>query len=422
MSCPFATPAAASSGARQTDVSKVNVEQLRSDIIAALRTPKSIAFPIAMRVAWHASGTYDKRNGTGGSNGGTMRFPEEAAHEANNGLGIVRDMLHMVHKKHPHVSQADLWTYAGALSVELMGGPHVPFKFGRSDDADSRNCPEDGRLPNSLKGADHLREVFGRMGFSDREIVALSGGHTAGRNHSVRSGHDGPWTTNPLTFDNQYFRNLIDLEWKVKEWDGKMQYTDVATGKLAMLPTDMALRTDPDFRIWAELYARDQDAFFRDFSAAYAKLIALGCPAQCVASGADAERERLDASAEFREYAMHGSLDGMRRVAAKADVQAREANSGRTALHKAAFWGHVAATKYLVKDCGLKLDVVDSNGDAALHDAARFGHLEVAEILVAAGANTKIVNKEGMDVRAVAVEYGKQDVVAMLDKHIKSRL
>lgn len=27
-------------------------------------------------------------------------------------------------------------------------------------------------------GADHLREVFGRMGLSDKDIVALSGGHT----------------------------------------------------------------------------------------------------------------------------------------------------------------------------------------------------------------------------------------------------
>lgn len=27
-------------------------------------------------------------------------------------------------------------------------------------------------------GSDHLREVFGHMGLSDKDIVALSGGHT----------------------------------------------------------------------------------------------------------------------------------------------------------------------------------------------------------------------------------------------------
>lgn len=29
-----------------------------------------------------------------------------------------------------------------------------------------------------LLGTDHLRDVFGHMGLSDKDIVALSGGHT----------------------------------------------------------------------------------------------------------------------------------------------------------------------------------------------------------------------------------------------------
>lgn len=31
------------------------------------------AGPVLVRLAWHASGTYDKATGTGGSNGATMR-------------------------------------------------------------------------------------------------------------------------------------------------------------------------------------------------------------------------------------------------------------------------------------------------------------------------------------------------------------
>jgi hypothetical protein len=46
-------------------------------------------------------------------------------------------------------------------------------------------------LPDGALGADHIREVFGRMGFSDQEIVALSGAHALGRCHSDRSGFDG---------------------------------------------------------------------------------------------------------------------------------------------------------------------------------------------------------------------------------------
>lgn len=29
-----------------------------------------------------------------------------------------------------------------------------------------------------MSGTDHLRDVFGHMGLSDKDIVALSGGHT----------------------------------------------------------------------------------------------------------------------------------------------------------------------------------------------------------------------------------------------------
>ena len=55
-------------------------------------------------------------------------------------------------------------------------GPHIDWSPGRSDKIDGSACPEDGRLPDASKGAPHIRDVFNRMGFNDREIVALSGG------------------------------------------------------------------------------------------------------------------------------------------------------------------------------------------------------------------------------------------------------
>ena len=45
-----------------------------------------------------------------------------------------------------------------------------------------------------------------------------------------------------------------------------------------MLPTDICLTTDSGFRPYVEKYAADQEAFFRDFSAALAKLLANGTP------------------------------------------------------------------------------------------------------------------------------------------------
>lgn len=43
-----------------------------------------------------------------------------------------------------------------------------------------------------------------------------------------------------------------------------------------MLPADLALMQDPAFRKFVELYAKDETAFFVDFSAAFAKLMELG--------------------------------------------------------------------------------------------------------------------------------------------------
>jgi cytochrome c peroxidase len=55
--------------------------------------------PVLVRLAWHASGTYDAATGTGGSNGATMRFAPEGDHGANAGLKHARDFLEPVKRK-----------------------------------------------------------------------------------------------------------------------------------------------------------------------------------------------------------------------------------------------------------------------------------------------------------------------------------
>lgn len=115
------------------------------------------------------------------------------------------------------------------------------------------------------------------MGYSDREIVALSGAHTLGRCHADRSGFDGPWVVNPTRFSNQYFKLLSTRKWVPRKWDGPLQYETIVAGeKLMMLPTDMALMEDPTFREWVLKYAKDQNLFFKDFALAFGKLIELG--------------------------------------------------------------------------------------------------------------------------------------------------
>ena len=44
-------------------------------------------------------------------------------------------------------------------------------------------------MGSELATAQHLRDIFYRMGFDDREIVALSGAHAIGRCHEDASGY-----------------------------------------------------------------------------------------------------------------------------------------------------------------------------------------------------------------------------------------
>jgi len=233
--------------------------------------------PLLVRLAWHAAGTYDKASNTGGSNGATMRFPPESEWGANAGLVKARKWLEPIKQQFPWISYADLWTLAGTVAIEEMGGPAITWRPGRSDAADSKSCPPDGRLPAANKGASHIRDVFGRMGFSDQEMVALLGAHSLGRCHRDRSGYEGPWTRSPVTFSNEYFRLMLEEQWAPRKWDGPHQYANPA-GDLMMLPADLALIVDPAFKKYVELYAKDRATFDKDFAAAWQKLMELGVP------------------------------------------------------------------------------------------------------------------------------------------------
>lgn len=247
----------------------------------ALSRCQSLTYPSDCR---HASGTYDAETDTGGSNGAGMRFEQEAGDPANAGLEHARAFLEPVKQRHPWISYSDLWTLAGVVAIKEMGGPDIEWKPGRTDFVDDSKLPPRGRLPDGAQGADHIRQIFYRMGFNDQEIVALSGAHNLGRGHMNRSGFEGPWVNNPTRFSNQYFKLLTTLEWKPRTLpNGVKQFSyvdpDVPENEqepLMMLPTDMALVKDPGFAPWVHRYAKDKDLFFDHFAKAFAKLIELG--------------------------------------------------------------------------------------------------------------------------------------------------
>ncbi|KAG5050482.1 hypothetical protein AAZX31_04G228400 [Glycine max] len=255
------------------------LKSAREDIKELLNS--KFCHPILIRLGWHDAGTYNKNieewPQRGGANG-SLRFEIELKHGANAGLVNALKLLQPIKDKYSGVTYADLFQLAGATAVEEAGGPKIPMKYGRVDVSGPEQCPEEGRLPDAgpPSPADHLRQVFYRMGLNDKEIVALSGAHTLGRSRPDRSGwgkpetkytKDGPgapggqsWTVQWLKFDNSYFKDIKEK----KDED------------LLVLPTDAALFEDPSFKVYAEKYAEDQEAFFKDYAEAHAKLSNLG--------------------------------------------------------------------------------------------------------------------------------------------------
>lgn len=64
------------------------------------------------------------------------------------------------------------------------------------------------------------------------------------------------------------------------QWNGPKQYEDKSTKSLMMLPTDMALIQDKEFRKHVERYSKDDQVFFKEFSDVIMKLLELGVPFQ----------------------------------------------------------------------------------------------------------------------------------------------
>jgi len=268
-------------------VAKVRGGDVESSIVSDLTSlvKEKNCGPILIRLNWHDAGVYSSGKLTGGCPNAVMRFTDagEGCFGANAGLpDVAVGLLQPIAEQYVAsgaISNADLWTLAANVATEVMGGPKIPTRFGRVDATSSAESVEgaEGRLPDGDKGIDHLRDIFAPKGFSDEEIVALSGAHTVGGCKAERSGFVGEWTENPLAFDNGYFKEMLAKAYAEEiAPNGNVQFRDADTGTI-MLTSDLALLSDASFKTHVERFAADQDAYFAAYTSAWVKLQENGC-------------------------------------------------------------------------------------------------------------------------------------------------
>lgn len=103
------------------------------------------------------------------------------------------------------------------------------------------------------------------------------------------------------------------------------------------------------------------------------------------------------------------------RVLLKAGAYADGRGGAMPPLAAAALRGHTIVARLLIRN-DANVDAVGANELSALMNAVKLNHLGVAKVLIEAGANTRVLDRAGDNLLAVAVTEGYAEMLALLLK------
>ncbi|OMP04089.1 Plant peroxidase [Corchorus capsularis] len=180
----------------------------------------------------------------------------------------------------PVVSCADILAVAARDSVVALGGPTWKVRLGRRDSTTASRTLADSSLPSPFMDLPALIENFKKQGLNQRDLVALSGGHTLGlaqcflfrnriygksnidhyfakerRQTCPLNGGDSnlaPLDSTPAHFDTSYFKNLVE--------------------KKGLLVSDQALFAGGSTDKLVKIYSSNPEAFWNDFAKSMVKM------------------------------------------------------------------------------------------------------------------------------------------------------
>jgi catalase-peroxidase len=261
-----------------------------------------------VRTAWASAATYRDSDRKGGANGGRIRLEPQINWESNNPaelkkiLAIYKDIQTEFNSANDgkQISMADLVVLGGNAAIESAAAKagysiEVPFEPGRADATQAMTDPEniavlepmaDGfrnyiKTDYTLSPEQLLIDKAQLLTLTPPELTVLVGGmRTLDTNYD--GSKVGVLTETPGTLNNDFFRNLLsmDYQWKPKTVQRKM-FDAFERGtnnkKWTASRVDLIFGSNSELRALAEVYATDdaKEKFVDDFVKAWTKVMNL---------------------------------------------------------------------------------------------------------------------------------------------------
>ncbi|MFW6458581.1 MAG: catalase/peroxidase HPI [Halodesulfurarchaeum sp.] len=288
-------------------IGEPEIQQLKTDILES-----ELSIPELVKTAWASASTYRDSDKRGGANGARIRLEPQRSWEVNEPENLdsvlatyeeIREEFNGSRADDVRVSMADLIVLGGAAAIETAAAEaghdvEVPFEPGRTDatqaqtDVESFQVlqPKADGFRNYLGGEyddlyerpeDRLLDMSDLLTLTVPEMTVLLGGMRA-LGATYGDTDRGVFTDRPGTLTNDFFVNLLDMdyEWKpVSEERERFEVRDRETGDIEWEATrfDLIFGSNARLRAVADVYGAEdgEEKLVSDFVDTWSKVMQL---------------------------------------------------------------------------------------------------------------------------------------------------
>ncbi|MBX0288306.1 catalase/peroxidase HPI [Halomicroarcula sp. F28] len=279
-------------------------EQAAADLKAEL-LDSELSVSQLVKTAWASAATYRDSDKRGGANGGRIRLEPQRSWEVNepqqletvlSTLEEIQTEFNDARSDDVRVSMADLIVLGGNAAIEQAAADAgydvtVPFEPGRTDAAQDRTDEESFE---ALKPRiDPFRNYFGGeydgpaeelmvdradlLNLTPSEMTVLVGG-LRGLGATYQDSELGVFTERPGTLTNDFFENLLDMDYEWEATSGPREVYEVRdreTGDVVWEASrvDLIFGSNSRLRALADVYASEEEKFVQDFVDAWHKVM-----------------------------------------------------------------------------------------------------------------------------------------------------